>query len=288
MGLSEKEINYYFENGYLHLENFFEEQEIASFIKGCDKNEYGDTLVRSDFLEFSVSEKVIGVLQQLLQSEIIIYPGLSQTRTMDTCSADDRFYHVDSHPDDLDYSEQYTVLNTGIYLQDHTNHSGGLKIKPRSHKYDCIVVKSISKYLKLAVRSLLKFDFKTFYSLIRLSRSVNIKTKPRDFLIWNMRTHHSGYFVILKFFENISLPPILENYVPNFLKKIEVQNRRVVLSAYAAPGPYAEMWLKKQAQKERRQNHYLANEILNKEYYKELFLKRGLVYRNDGYLSNKK
>jgi hypothetical protein len=288
MNLTEKQINYYLENGYLHLENFFEEYEIESFIKGCDKNEFGDTLVRIDFLEFSVSEKVVNVLKQLLQSEIIIYPGLSQTRTMDTCSIDDRFYHVDSHPDDLDYSKQYTVLNTGIYLQDHTKHSGGLKIKPGSHKYDCIVVKSISKYLKLITKSVFKLDFKTLYTLLRPSRSVNIKTKPRDFLIWNMRTHHSGYFVILKFFNKLSLPPILENFIPKFLKKIEVQNRRVVLSAYAAPSPYAEMWLKKQSQKERRQNHYLANEVLNNKYFKELFKKRGLVYRNDGYLNNKK
>jgi len=288
MNLTNKQINYYLDNGYLHLENFFEDQEIKSFITGCDKNEYGDTLVRSDFLEFSVSEKIIRVLRQLLQSEVIIYTGLSLTRTMDTCRPGDRYYHVDSHPDDLNYSKPYTVLNTGIYLQDHTHYSGGLKIKPGSHKYDLIEIKSIRRYLNLILRYFLKLDFKKLYALIRPTHSINIKTKPNDLLIWNMRTHHSGYFVTLKLFDSFSLPPILENWVPNFIKKPEVKNRRVVLTSFAAPGNYTEIWLKSQAQKERRRLHYLANKELESKYFQNLFASRGLIYRNDGYLKNKK
>lgn len=280
MKISKKEIDFYKENGYLHLKNFFTSEEVESFKKGCDLNEYGDTLVRKDFLEFSISNKMLVVIKTLLESDRIIYPCLSQTRTNDKCKLNMRYYHVDSHPDDMDYSKKYNVLNTGIYLQNHSTLSGGLKIKPKSHNYKCIEVKSIIGYVKEVFLHTLKLDAQTLRDLLRRSYSKNIPTCERDLLIWNMRTHHSGYYVRLKGLPNVSLSPLIENLIPKFLKQPEPENRRVVLTAYASPGPYTEMWLDEQSKKERRKAHYSASMKLRELYFKNLFLEKNLEIRN--------
>ncbi len=281
--LTKEQRDFFHKNGYLHLKSFFTQEEVVSFRKGCQLDKPGDSMCTQEFRHIMFSPKIIGVMKDILGEEII-YPGLSLTRTGDSPKkVGSRKFHADTEGDDLEFSHPYPVINTGIYLQDHKNYSGCLKISPGSHKWPCVLTESITQSLKLIIKSLLRGEFKKAYNILNLHKSVNIPSEAGDLIIWYVRTHHSGYGVRLKFFKNISLPPVIENWIPSFLRLPDNPKRDVMLSIFTAPSKYLEEYIRVQINKDRRINHYLHNKCLDSPKIQKMAEEAGIVIRNDGY-----
>lgn len=286
--LSKEQLIFYKKNGYLVIPNFFSQKNTEQFRAGCyralnDQKYYCDTLGIPEFDKFSLSKKMLSVVRQILQTDDIQYPWLSQTRADDTIKGMHfRGWHVDSIPDNFDYSVDYPVINTGIYLQDHSKHSNGLKVWPGSHRFPCYSFKSFKDYFLSMLADIKNGRFKTLFEKIKPSRSINIASGPCDLIIWSMRLHHSGYAVRLKFLPSLSLPPLMENWIPHFLRLPEGESRCVVISAFARSGALFEKYLERQKTKKSRMNYYLNSPVSNQEIV-EIAKNTNVTLRNEGF-----
>src|SRR3990167_214142 len=281
--LTKEQIEFHKKNGYLHIPQLFTQEEVESFRKGCRQNQPGDSMCRPEFLDIMFSPRVVNIMKDLL-GETLIYPGLSLTRTDNFPKPfGSRFFHTDTIDEDNNFEIDYPIINTGIYLQDYINYSGMLKIVPGSHKRPCTTSMTLIHALKNIVKKLLKLDIKGAIGILNLHKSINIPNQPGDMIIWNVRTHHSGHGVRLKFFRNLSLPPVIENWIPNFIKLPDNPERNVILSIFATHSKYLETYISKQIIKDYRHNHYLNNACLDSSDKKELAEKMGIAIRNDGY-----
>lgn len=286
--LSEEQLLYYKKNGYLVIPNFITKEESEQFRKGCyralNEEEYNcDTLGIPEFNKFSLSPKMISVVRQVLQTPAIHYLCLSQTRANDNMTGlNFRGWHSDSTPDNFDYSEDYPVINTGIYLQDHIHHSNGLKVWPGSHMHRCHLFKSFKDYFLSILADIKHLRFKILMQKLRPSRSVNIPSGPCDLIIWSMRLHHSGYAVRLKIFPNLSLPPLVENWIPHFLRLPKEKSRCAVISAFGRPSELLEKYMALQRVKKSRMKYYLNSPLTNENIINMAKLEN-VTLRNDGH-----
>jgi hypothetical protein len=281
--LTEEQVKFFEREGYLLVKDLFSDEEVEDFRAACRRDEPGDTACRAGFHNVMLMPKVVAIMHDLAGDDLI-YLGLSLTRTHDTPKpVRSRFFHTDTVNDDHDYTTVYPVYNTGIYLQDRINWSGGLKIIPRSHTWPCVTNKTITELVKNFVKRLLSFDFQGAWYVMAPYRSINVETSPRDFLIWYVRTHHSGYAVRLKWFPSVSLAPVFENWVPSFLRLPDHPDRDVILSIYATPSRYLETYVKDQISKAHRKDHFLGNACLDSPEMQAVAKSLGVTIRNDGY-----
>jgi hypothetical protein len=281
--LKETDVAFFKENGYLHLKGVFTSAEVASFREGCMKDVAGDSMCRPEFRHIMFSARVVNAVKDLL-GETIYYPGLSLTRTNDTPARFGlRFFHTDVVGDDGDFATEYAVLNTGMYLEDHAHFSGGLKIRPGSHQHLCVTHKTLKEFLKDLTKRILMLDFGGAWGLVFAGRSVNPDLMPGDLLLWWVRTHHSGYAVRPRFFRTLSLPPIIENWLPRWARLPDNPERNVILSIFAAPSKYLETYMKQQVRKSHRKAHFLGNACLEEDDARAVAREMGVTIRNDGY-----
>jgi len=281
--LTKQQQDFFRKNGYIHVQKVFSEHEIQNFRKGCRLNKPGDSSCRPEFSNIMLSQKVIDIVKDLIGDEII-YPCLSLTRTNDLPQQfGSRFFHTDTVGDDNNFDIEYPIINTGVYLQDYIDYSGTLKIMPGSHTRQCITSRTLLQASKHIVKYLLRRDMRGVFNILNLHRSINIPTMPGDMIIWYVRTHHSGYGIRPRFFPNWSLPPIIENWIPSFLKLPDNPERNVILSIFAAPSKYLETYIQKQITKAHRREHYLNNACFENEEMKALAKKEGVTIRNDGH-----
>jgi hypothetical protein len=287
--LSKEDINKFKKNGYIIIRSLFSKEEVDNLVSACQKKNIGDTLGIADFNSISLSKKIIDNIRPLLGKNIV-YPCLSLSRADDKpinpkvqikSEANGRFFHVDSKPDDFNFSVDYGIINTGIYLSDHKNASGGIKLIPGSHKYR-VSKKNQFKYTFIHAFVFLKrLEIFNFFCCLFFGYSVNLDTLPGDFVIWNTRCHHSGHFRRLKLLNSISIYPFLENILPDFFFLKEPKSREVILTIYASKeSPYINNYIENQIKKERRKNHYLNNENIEKI---KKNIASDITIRNDGY-----
>lgn len=209
----------YLNNGYIVLRNAIP-YDLKSLLR---KELINYANKKIEVLEINVIKKIIlqediiKTLKEALNTNIITYfSDSSVVNHKDMFSASNGF-HEDARNDNHDFSQEYPILRMGIYLQDIDHYSGGLKLKPKSHKYFCFTLRSFKTKLKSLIREIFIKKNKNFKINYRF-RSIQPKLKFGDIVLWNMRTHHSGTSVRYKFNENISLPPLVDNILPNFLK----------------------------------------------------------------------
>lgn len=110
-----------------------------------------------------------------------------------------------------DWQGEYNVVRLGLYLQNHKNYSGGLKVQKFSHKKESGPVDIID-------------------------------SEVGDLIIWFLTTKHSGNAVRLKLFKNISLNH-LENHVPKFLKLEEEKERISIFMSFGVSGNHLNRYL---------------------------------------------
>ncbi len=114
-----------------------------------------------------------------------------------------------------DWQGRYTLIRLGIYLQDHTAHSGGLNLRAGSHQH-------IS---------------------LRKGRTVYANTATGDVVVWNLRTSHSANGYLLKFPIGLHLPPRLGARLPGALMRGLEKERAAIFITYALPDAHLERYL---------------------------------------------
>ena len=125
-------------NGYLHIRNFFEDNEIETIRKYAEETNYTD---KENFTEiFSIdkinkiflSEKYLKFVSELFGKDVYYFGNSSIYYDH---NQDVKEFHVDARDDiDLKYEHDYPVYRMGIYLQDHDELGGGIKFKIKSHR----------------------------------------------------------------------------------------------------------------------------------------------------------
>jgi hypothetical protein len=177
----------------------------------------GDLLAQPELAPFDFvvfNDKLLAVVRQLLGDKIV-YFGDSSMQTGEGT----RGFHKDSvhrnDPAGSDWTSRYDLVRFGLYLQDHSRHSGGLKVRQGSHR-----VASDST-----------------------GRAVNIDSRIGDLVLWKLTTSHSGNVVRPLLLPGLCLHPGIENRLPRALRVAEQRTRMSLFGTFAAPGMHFETYL---------------------------------------------
>lgn len=173
----------------------------------------GDLLSKELLREILLDSRVIDLAKQVLDSEHLIYFGDSSYQI----GTGLRGFHRDSldrtNLDGEDWKSTYTLVRLGIYLQSHRFHSGGLKVKPGTHK---------------------KAD----------GPSVFVDNDAGDVAVWSLMLLHSGNAVRLKGFPNMRIDhSSFENRIPAFLKREEERERISLFMTYAIESRHLDRYI---------------------------------------------
>ncbi len=155
----------------------------------------GDLLSKENLHPILLDDRILQIAKTILGSTDLIYFGDSSYQI----GTGSRGFHRDNiDRTDLsgpDWKGEYTLIRLGIYLQNHKDYSGGLKIKVGSHKNTN-------------------------------GKAVFVGSEIGDVVVWSLKTLHSGNAVRLKFFNNFSINEGRgEEMIPSFLKKDQQQER---------------------------------------------------------------
>ena len=134
--------------------------------------------------------RVVEIARRLVGRQDLVYFGDSGSMV----GGELRGFHKDNacrdtanHPDWL---SPYTLVRLGIYLQDHSRHSGGLKVRRSSHLHADVTSGSI----------------------------VDVPTRAGDVVAWSLRTTHSGFTVRVRGLPFVHLQPRFEQRLPAWLR----------------------------------------------------------------------
>lgn len=117
----------------------------------------------------------------------------------------------------------YPVYRFAVYLQDYSQHSGGLKVVPESHlvDHDTLTLDETQKrFVQLTPEIAAKIASRNYgYH--------NVTSQPGDLVIWNLHTRHSAGALRLVADTGLALPPEVEKQL--WLKQSKLY--------HPAPGP---------------------------------------------------
>jgi len=224
----------YIKNGYVIIKNFFNKEKIIETRENLIRNKiinseiFDNIMIEQLFLKkefFKLFRDILGCKKLLYFSD----SSVSIHENIENCPSG---FHVDSRNEDFDFKREYPIARAGIYLQNVSDFSGGVKIRPGSHNSYCITnfkqsIKNI--FTEKIVKRNPNFNLNLFHKNFQPDLDVG------DLIIWNLRLHHSGASWRYKINKNISLPPLLDNLMPNFTK-IKPQfekNRTAIFIAFA-------------------------------------------------------
>ena len=178
----------------------------ARYSRGC-------LLSKALLRDILLDDRITGLAKEILGTNHLIYFGDSSYQI----GTGLRGFHRDCLDREFqsgpDWQSKYTLIRLGLYLQDHSTFSGGLKVKPGTHE---------------------KAD----------GSSVFINNKPGDLVAWSLKLLHSGNAVKLKLFPNVCIDNQgIENRIPNFLKKEEEQERISLFMTFAAESAHVERYI---------------------------------------------
>jgi hypothetical protein len=198
----------------------------------------------------------IRMVKSLLATEELLYWGDSSIQFGEAA----RGFHKDNvdrldHTQD-DWSRNYELARCGFYLQDHTRHSGGLKVRLGSHG---------------------------FPSHLR-GKMADVSTRYGDMVIWNMRLTHSGNNKKLRFLRLLSLHPRLEDMLPSFFAAPEQTRRIAAFCSFGKPGSHVDRYIERMNSREKDFKPYFQH-ARNRDDASALVAKHGASFRlpNDFY-----
>ena len=125
--------------------------------------------------------RILSIVKTLLGSNDIVYTSEGSwsihrnTHTMPMAFHKDNSDRINGHAPD--WTKPFHLLRVGIYLQDHTHHSGGLTVFEGSHSQASI---------------------KNGRVITEWGKRVYLKTEPGDVVIWYLKTSHAGDWGIPK------------------------------------------------------------------------------------------
>lgn len=174
-------------------------------------------------------DRLVGLARQLLDTPKPVYFGDSGIMV----GGSQRGFHKDNtNRDDAthaDWQSTYGLLRMGLYLQDHSEHSGGLRLRVGSH----------------------------LHADVTTGRSYAVPTKPGDVVIWNLRTTHSGHAVRIKGAPGAALQPRVEFRLPQQLRIGEAELRAAIFVTYGKRGLHLDNYLHKHTDQSTYPDNYL-------------------------------
>ncbi len=224
----------YLKNGYVIIKNFFSKEKIIETRESLIR----DKIINSEIFEnikieqLFLNNEFFKLFKNILGCKKLLYfsdSSVSIHEKIENCPSG---YHVDSRNEDFDFKKEYPIARAGIYLQNVSDFSGGVKIRPGSHNSYCITnfKQSIRNIItEKIVKKNSNFNLNLFHKNFQPDLDVG------DLIIWNLRLHHSGASWRYKINKNFSLPPFIDNLMPKFTK-IKPQfekNRTAVFIAFA-------------------------------------------------------
>lgn len=209
MNLNQK-IN---QNGWSLCKQVFEPAEVESIRAFAlkTKNHSGDILSNPHLNKVLIDKRVVSLAKEALASETVQYFGDS------TVSIDSKQngFHKDSRDRYKKESAEwhdphYSLIRIGIYLQDHSQHSGGLCLRDNSH-----LTQSLHN-----------------------GKILNVKSEVGDVIIWKLTTTHSGNADVLKHFPSVALHPRIARRIPNLFLQQKVRPRIALFATYGLDDEY--------------------------------------------------
>lgn len=178
----------------------------ARYAKGC-------LLSKKHLRDILLDNRILQLAREILETDRLIYFGDSSYQI----GTGLRGFHRDcvdrEYNNGPDWQGKYTLIRLGLYLQDHSQYSGGLKVKPGTHK---------------------KAD----------GPSIFVDNKPGDLVAWSLKLQHSGNAVKLKWFPSICIDNQgIEKRIPSFLKKEEQQERVSLFMTFAADSMHLDRFI---------------------------------------------
>lgn len=259
------------EDGFLLFKNLFTKEEIEAFRADCyrqyeidtkkglnfnfqkikARSLRGDLISKALIRKMMLDDRIIFIVKELLGPEIV-YFGDSAFQF----GVGFRGFHRDNVDREFnsgpDWDGDYSIVRYGLYLQDHSKCSGGLKVKQGSHKN-------------------------------KSGKSILLDIDAGDFAIWSLRTLHSGNAVRLKMFPNTPLD-YFERFVPDFLKIPETKERILAACSFAKKGKHLDRYINEYMNKAQPVILNMKNSPLDEEALNDLKQKGiTLVRPNDDY-----
>jgi hypothetical protein len=145
-----------------------------------------------------------------------------------------------------DWNSPYDLIRFGIYLQDHSKHSGGLEVIKGTHN-------------------------------ISTGTPTFVESEIGDLVVWNMRLLHSGNAVRYKFNSKVSVTQFkgYEYLIPKFLTYPEEKERGALFISFGKDGNHLNRYINNHllARQDMRQ-HLLASGFDLENISKEIILKK--------------
>jgi hypothetical protein len=141
----------------------------------------GDLLSDPVLRRVMLDERLLGRIRQVLGGDPVYFGDSSVRRGTSGTSWSWHRDNVD-HEEMVgpDWRDPYPIVRCGIYLQDHSRHSGGLGVRPYSHRLP---------------------------GEQREDHAVYVPTEPGDLVIWNLRILHTGEVLRYRPFTSKVVPP---------------------------------------------------------------------------------
>lgn len=193
----------------------------------------GDLLSKEKLFSVLLDDRILNVARAVLGSNDIVYFGDSSYQI----GTGLRGFHRDClDRTDLsapDWQSEYTLIRVGIYLQNHKDYSGGLKVKQGSH---------------------VNADGKVVF----------IDNEVGDVATWSLKTIHSGNAVRFKWFPNLSIDKG-EGRVPAFMKKDEPKERISLFMTFGLKGFHLDRYIKEYELKREDTKEHLKSSIFSQQ-----------------------
>jgi hypothetical protein len=173
----------------------------------------GDLLSKEKLHSILLDDRIVQIARTILGTNDIVYFGDSTYQI----GTGIRGFHRDNiDRTDLtgpDWQGEYTLIRIGIYLQNHKEYSGGVKVKVGSHK---------------------NAD----------GKAILVGNETGDVALWSLKTLHSGNAVRLKLFSEFSINHSkIERFVPNFFKKDQQLERISLFMTYAVKSSHLDRYI---------------------------------------------
>lgn len=264
--LTDQQVADFWRNGFLVVREVIPNSEISELrgavirqlaaevdsgkvIKRADYTLYGDLSVFPELCYLPVDQRLLDLAGSLLSEELVYFRD-SSIRV----GRGDHGWHKDNRAEDRydpegpDWEREYPLLRIGLYLQDHSRHSGGLSLRSGSH-LPCPTLIQTRVERRLGRCILKGFSKKGFIrklasGLYHVGKPLHVDTRPGDLVIWNLRTTHSGNSVRVRPFPTKKFSAVLEPYIPRWLQVPEEAERIAIFLTYGRKSVHLDRYLK--------------------------------------------
>jgi Phytanoyl-CoA dioxygenase (PhyH) len=281
-------------DGYLVRQGLLQESEIAELRRRAldlARRFHGDDIINKPipvdllsepmFRPLILDPRILGLARELVGPRLV-YCGDSKITIMNIRGR----FHKDSSPagiwpsargyDPFDPREgPYDVLRIMIYLQDHRQLAGNLRVRRGSHTGPVVHYVTWPRDVLFWMSGRLR----SFPGLPRGKR-INLNTAPGDVVAFNLRVSHGINAVRLRGLPDVCLDPKVERFVPPWFRAPEAAERIAVLITLGAPGVHLERYI--QSRMERfSSNRRFQSAAFDSPEIRELAERAGLELRTD-------